>query len=78
VTREHSWPCDWCQATPAHKIIIEPAIYTLTGLSKREIVGYACKDHEHLGEGPAVTRLADNLRRRKDKTAIQLELDVGE
>jgi hypothetical protein len=72
------WPCDWCQATPAEEVTIEPAVYSGGKLLRRAIIGYACTDHQHLTAGPAEPLPANNIRRRKDRSAVQLELDVDD
>jgi hypothetical protein len=71
-----TWPCDWCGAMPARAVVIEPAVFTSGRLIKREILAWACSNHDHLSGGHAEPLPANNLRRRKDRDAVQLELDV--
>ena len=70
------WPCDWCSAEDARAVVVEPAVFTGGRLIKREILAWACPAHVHLAGGVAEPLPANSLRRRKDRDAVQLELDV--
>lgn len=70
--------CDWCHGLPTERVVVERAVWDGRGnLKRRAIYAFACADHAVLGlaDGEeAAPAPATNLRRRKDRSAVQTEL----
>jgi hypothetical protein len=74
-TTDHA--CDWCNGTPARRVVMERARWSGPELLKRPIYAFACPSHEEHGlteDEDAEPIAALSMRRRKDRTAVQLDL----
>lgn len=73
--------CRWCGLPAVAEVVIQPEVFKkskdgIPVLVKAAVTEFACDDHMHITEDqpPDMT----TLRRRKDKTAEQLDLFGGE